>query len=127
MLVVPTRRLAITSSLTVGKILKNRNDTDLQSRAATLPPPNEVEAGKETEQQLPLFSSESLRAVEAENERWHREMHDPLVAKRGPWKEDFTTVSDLEVNTLATPSDRATTYFVRHNAFPSRLHSTLGI
>ncbi len=105
----------------------NRNDTDLQNRTATLPPPNEGEAGKETEQQLPLFSSESLRAVEAEKERWHREMHDPLVAKRGPWKKDFTTVSALEVNPLATPSDVASLDFDRDLAFPGQFPYTRGI
>src|SRR5258707_14712517 len=102
----------------------NRNDTDLPKPAATLPPP---EGEQETEQQLPLFSSEALKAVDAEEARWRKEMHDPLAAKKAPWKSDFTTVSAMDVNPLATPSDVAELDFERDLAFPGQFPYTRGI
>jgi hypothetical protein len=66
-----------------------------QTKTAVLPPPAE-------EKQMSLFSAEALRAIRTDAARWRREVHDPLVAKRGPWKKDFTTVSSM-VNPLATP------------------------
>src|SRR5258708_36631138 len=102
----------------------NRNDIDSQSGTATLPPP---EAKNEAEQQIPLFSSEGLKVVGAEDTRWRREMHDPLVAKKAPWKTDFTTVSAMDVNPLATPSDVAGLDFERDLAFPGQFPYTRGI
>src|ERR1700682_1987633 len=102
----------------------NRNDIDPQNRTATLPPP---EGEKESEQQLPLFSSEALKALGVEEARWRREMHDPLVAKKAPWKKDFTTVSAMEVNPLATPADVAGIDFERDLAFPGQFPYTRGI
>src|SRR3954471_25039181 len=100
----------------------SRHDIDLQSSTATLPPP----AG-EPEAQLPLFSSEALKQVETEKAAWRREMHDPLVAKKAPWKKDFTTVSGMEVNPLATPVDVAGLDFERDLAFPGQFPYTRGI
>jgi methylmalonyl-CoA mutase, N-terminal domain len=102
----------------------NRNDIDSQSRTATLLPP---EAKNEAEHQLSLFSSEALKAVGAEEAQWRREMHDPLVAKKAPWKTDFTTVSAMDVNPLATPSDVAGLDFERDLAFPGQFPYTRGI
>ena len=86
----------------------------------TAPPEPEAE-------QLSLFSAESLRAIRAEAARWRREVHDPIVAKRGPWKKDFTTVSSMEVNSLATPLDVANLDFERDLAFPGEFPYTRGI
>jgi methylmalonyl-CoA mutase N-terminal domain/subunit len=91
-----------------------------QEKTAVLPPPKE-------DQQLSLFSAESLRAIRAEGARWRREVHDPVVAKRGPWKKDFTTVSSMEVNPLATPLDVANLDFERDLAFPGEFPFTRGI
>ncbi len=91
-----------------------------QQKAAVLPPPKE-------DQQFSLFSPEALRAIRNDAARWRREVHDPLVAKRGPWKSDFTTVSGMEVNPLATPVDVADLDFQRDLAFPGQFPFTRGI
>src|SRR5216117_598871 len=62
------------------------------------------------EEQLSLFSPEAINAIRREAARWRREVHDPLTAKRGAWKKDFTTVSGMEVNPLATPTDIAVAF-----------------
>ena len=105
----------------------NRNDIDLQSSTATLPPPDQRAVANEPGQQLSLFSSDALKVVEGEEARWRKEMHDPLVAKKAPWKSDFTTVSAMEVNPLATPSDVAGLDFERDLAFPGQFPYTRGI
>jgi methylmalonyl-CoA mutase N-terminal domain/subunit len=102
----------------------NRNDIDSQSPTATLPLP---EANSQSEQQLPLFSAEALKAVEGEEAQWRREMHDPLAARKAPWKSDFTTVSAMDVNPLATPSNVAALDFERDLAFPGQFPYTRGI
>ncbi len=91
-----------------------------QEKTAVLPPPKE-------DQQLSLFSAESLTAIRAEAARWRREVHDPAVAKRGQWKKDFSTVSSMEVNPLATPIDVANLDFERDLAFPGEFPFTRGI
>src|SRR5258708_4375874 len=91
-----------------------------QTKTAVLPPPKE-------EEQRSLFSAVALRAIRAEAVRWRREVHDPIVAKRGPWKKDFTTVSSMEVNPLATPNDVPNLDFERDLAFPGEFPFTRGI
>ncbi|HEY0142246.1 MAG TPA: methylmalonyl-CoA mutase family protein [Thermoanaerobaculia bacterium] len=81
----------------------SRNDTDVQNATATIPQPVIETAGANDAQQLPLFSRETIAAVQKEDARWRREVHDPLVSKKGAWKKDFTTVSSMEVNPFATP------------------------
>jgi methylmalonyl-CoA mutase N-terminal domain/subunit len=100
----------------------SRSDIDLQLPSATLPPPEATD-----EQQLPLFSSEALKTVASEESKWRKEMHDPLVAKKGAWKNDFTTVSAMEVNPLATPGNVAALDFDRDLAFPGQFPYTRGI
>jgi methylmalonyl-CoA mutase N-terminal domain/subunit len=68
-----------------------------------------------------------LRIIREEAVRWRREVHDPAVAKRGPWKKDFTTVSGMEVNPLATPNDVANLDFQRDLSFPGQFPFTRGI
>src|SRR5258708_36929325 len=100
----------------------SRHDTDLHSSTVTLPPP----AG-EGERQLSLFAPEALKRVESEKAAWRREVHDPLVAKKAPWKKDFTTVSGMEGNPLATPNDVASLDFERDVAVPGVFPYTRGI
>ena len=83
----------------------SRNDTDREKSTAVMPPP-EAEGG-----QLPLFSKEVLSAVRAEAARWRREVHEPMAGKKAAWKKDFTTVSGMETNPLATPLDVAEATF----------------
>src|SRR5438874_93752 len=91
-----------------------------QEKTAVLPPPKEDE-------QLPLFSADALKAIRADGARWRREIHDPIVARRGLWKKDFTTVSSMEVNPLATPNDVANLDFERDLAFPGEFPFTRGV
>src|SRR5438874_4060514 len=91
-----------------------------QEKTAVLPPPKEDE-------QLPLFSADALKAIRADGARWRREIHDPIVARRGLWKKDFTTVSSMEVNPLATPDDIAGLDYKRDLGAPGELPFTRGI
>jgi methylmalonyl-CoA mutase N-terminal domain/subunit len=99
----------------------SRNVTDLPNAATITPPPLKEDS------QLLLFSSEALGAVREEEARWRRETLDPVVAKKAPWKKDFTTVSGMEVNPLATPADVAGLDFERDLAFPGQFPYTRGI
>jgi methylmalonyl-CoA mutase N-terminal domain/subunit len=99
-----------------------RNQTD-SSKSTVLPRPPKAR----DEEQLSLFSPEALSAIRREAVRWRREVHDPLTSKRGPWKKDFTTVSGMDVNPLATPTDIATLDFNRDLAFPGEFPFTRGI
>jgi methylmalonyl-CoA mutase N-terminal domain/subunit len=98
-----------------------RNQTDT-SKSTVLPHPPE-----RREEQLSLFSAEALSAIRREAVRWRREVHDPLTSKRGAWKKDFTTVSGMDVNPLATPTDIANLDFNRDLAFPGEFPFTRGI
>src|SRR5438067_7365948 len=91
-----------------------------QEKTAVLPPPKEDE-------QLPLFSADALKAIRADGARWRRDIHDPIVARRGLWKKDFTTVSSMEVNPLATPNDVANLDFECDLSFPGEFPFTRGI
>ena len=51
----------------------------------------------------------------------------PEAAKKAPWKKDFTTVSGMEVNPLATPDDIASLDFDRDVALPGEFPYTRGI
>jgi len=86
-----------------------------EQRAAVLPPPKEDE-------QLSLFSAEALSAIHEEKDRWRS-----AALKRPPWKKDFTTVSSMEVNPLATPVEIAKLDFQRDLAFPGQFPFTRGI
>ncbi len=94
-----------------------RNEADLAKTAAVIAQP----AG-EQEGQLPLFSAEALAKVKKSHETWKGEL-----AKKAPWKKDFTTVSGMEVNPLATPDNVANLDFDRDLAFPGEFPYTRGI
>jgi methylmalonyl-CoA mutase N-terminal domain/subunit len=101
----------------------SRNEADVQQ-------PNTSPAAVpvlEEAQQLPLFSSDALKALRGEEARWRRDVRDPLAGKKAPWKTDFTTVSGMEVNPLATPDDVASLDFERDIAFPGEFPYTRGI
>jgi len=100
----------------------SRNEIDIESKSAVLPQPIEEPAA-----QLPLFSKEVVAAVRAEEQRWRKETHDPINNRKGPWKKDFTTVSGMEVNPLATPADVMNVDFERDLAFPGEFPYTRGL
>ena len=100
----------------------SRNDLTMEKGAGAVPQAAAAEA-----RQLPLFGESALRAVREAGSKWRREVHDPVAAKKAPWKKDFTTVSGMEVNPLATPSDVANLDFDRDLAFPGEFPYTRGI
>ena len=100
----------------------SRKETEIQKSAAVLPPPD-----RDEQQQLSLFSKEALKAVRAKDARWRREVHDPMTAKKGPWKKDFTTVSGMDVNPMATPLDVENLDFGRDLAYPGEFPYTRGL
>ena len=100
----------------------SRNDLTMEKGAGALPQAPDAEA-----RQLPLFGENAVRAVREAGSKWRREVHDPVAAKKAPWKKDFTTVSGMEVNPLATPSDVAGLDFDRDLAFPGEFPYTRGI
>jgi methylmalonyl-CoA mutase N-terminal domain/subunit len=77
----------------------SRNETDVPSTPApALPRPPQAR-----EEQLPLFSQDALSTVQKEETRWRRDVLDPVLKKKPFWKNDFTTVSGMDVNPMATP------------------------
>ena len=100
----------------------SRNETDVLSTAASTPPP----APKAREEQLPLFSSDALGTVRTEEARWRRETLEPVLRKKPFWKSDFTTVSGMDVNPMATPLSIADQDF-HEIAYPGEFPYTRGI
>src|SRR5207245_3204089 len=86
-----------------------------QQKTAVLPPLKEDE-------QLPLFSAEALNTIREEKVRWRS-----AASRRAPWKKDFTTVSSMDVNPLATPTDVVNLDFQRDLSFPGQFPFTRGI
>jgi methylmalonyl-CoA mutase, N-terminal domain len=98
----------------------SRNEADVRPAAVVTQPP------QPKEEQLPLFSAEALEAVKGEEATWRREVLDPVLAKKPFWKKDFTTVSAMEINPLATPLSVADQDF-REIAYPGEFPYTRGI
>jgi methylmalonyl-CoA mutase N-terminal domain/subunit len=96
---------------------------DLETERLKSKPP----VDKQQEEQLSLFSAEALDGVRAEEKAWKREVLEPVTSKKAPWKKDFTTVSGMEVNPLATPLDVADLDFTRDLTFPGQFPYTRGI
>jgi len=94
----------------------SRNEIDIPQRAVVLPVLS-------TEgEQLPLFSAEAVGVVRKEAAQWQQ-----AASKKPAWKKDFTTVSAMEINPLATPADVADLDFDRDIAFPGQFPYTRGI
>jgi methylmalonyl-CoA mutase N-terminal domain/subunit len=94
----------------------SRNEIDIPQPVVVPPVP------KADADQLPLFSAEALGGIRKESAEWKN-----ASAKRPSWKKDFTTVSAMEVNPLATPADVAALDFDRDLAFPGQFPYTRGI
>jgi methylmalonyl-CoA mutase N-terminal domain/subunit len=93
-----------------------RNETDIVPSAAVAPVP-QIEG-----EQLPLFSAEALSVVRKGSASWQ-----DAASKKPAWKKDFTTVSGMEVNPLATPEHVAALDFERDLTFPGQFPYTRGI
>jgi methylmalonyl-CoA mutase, N-terminal domain len=100
----------------------SRNEIDVQNATATLP----VGEPQPEAEQLPLFARETVAAVRQEEADWRRNTLDPVTAKKGPWKKDFTTVSGMETNPLATPLSVADQDF-HEIGYPGEFPYTRGI
>jgi len=99
----------------------SRNEADVRSASAVVPQPPQAAA-----EQLPLFSTEAMAAVQQEETQWRREVLDPVLAKKPFWKKDFTTVSGMEVNPMATPLSVGGQDF-HEIAYPGQFPYTRGI
>jgi methylmalonyl-CoA mutase N-terminal domain/subunit len=100
----------------------SRNDaSDVVTNAAVLPQPP-----KAREEQLPLFSREAIGAIRKEETQWRRDVLDPVLAKKPFWKSDYTTVSGMDVNPLATPLSIAADDF-HEITYPGQFPYTRGI
>src|SRR3954451_14980166 len=92
--------------------------TRLDISSPSAPPP----IPQDEAEQLPLFSNAALDAVREEKAAWRA-----AASKKPAWKKDFTTVSGMEMNPLATPDDVAALDFDRDLAFPGEFPYTRGI
>ncbi|MEO8215610.1 MAG: methylmalonyl-CoA mutase family protein [Acidobacteriota bacterium] len=68
-----------------------------------------------------------MGAIRSEHRHWEKDVHDPIVKRKPFWKSDFTTVSGMSVNPLATPEDVAALDFERDLAFPGEFPYTRGL
>jgi methylmalonyl-CoA mutase N-terminal domain/subunit len=101
----------------------SRNETDI----VTTPSPNPVPPAHPNEsEQLPLFTPQTMARVRDEEAKWRKQTHDPIAGKKAPWKKDFTTVSGMEVNPMATPLSIADQDF-REIEYPGQFPYTRGI
>ncbi|HEY4642804.1 MAG TPA: methylmalonyl-CoA mutase family protein, partial [Thermoanaerobaculia bacterium] len=92
--------------------------TRLDISSPSAPPP----IPQDHAEQLPLFSNAALDAVREEKAAWRA-----AASKKPAWKKDFTTVSGMEMNPLATPDDVAALDFDRDLTFPGEFPYTRGI
>jgi methylmalonyl-CoA mutase N-terminal domain/subunit len=99
----------------------SRNETDVRNASAVLPRPP-----KASDEQLPLFSREALASIETQEAQWKSETLDPVLRKKPYWKKDYTTVSGMEVNPLATPLSVRNDDF-HEVAYPGQFPYTRGI
>jgi methylmalonyl-CoA mutase N-terminal domain/subunit len=81
---------------------------------------------KAQEEQLSLFSSDALKTVQKEEAQWREKVLGPVLQKKPYWKKDYTTVSSMDMNPLATPLSIAEQDF-REIAYPGEFPYTRGI
>jgi methylmalonyl-CoA mutase, N-terminal domain len=101
----------------------SRNEADIRTEAASVQP---TPPAGDSAQQLQLFSAEAMKIVEKEEAEWRKDVLDPVLSKKPYWKKDFTTVSGMEVNPLATPASIADQDF-HEIAYPGQFPYTRGI
>jgi len=98
----------------------SRNEAEIRTATAPAPPPHAAE------EQLNLFSADAIAEVRKEETQWRRDVLDPVLAKKPYWKKDFTTVSGMDVNPMATPLSVADQDF-HEVAYPGQFPYTRGI
>ncbi|HEX7808811.1 MAG TPA: methylmalonyl-CoA mutase family protein, partial [Thermoanaerobaculia bacterium] len=101
----------------------SRNEADIRTEGPITPPKTPRATD---EPQLSLFSPEALGAVKKQEADWRRDVLAPVLTKKPYWKKDFTTVSAMEINPLATPLSVANEDF-HELAYPGQFPYTRGI
>jgi methylmalonyl-CoA mutase, N-terminal domain len=76
----------------------SRNEAEIALPTETLP-----HIPRANDEQLSLFAPEAMGKVQKQETQWRKEVLDPVLKKKPFWKKDFTTVSGMDVNPLATP------------------------
>ena len=99
----------------------SRTEADISRESAILP--NVPQAKDE---QLSLFAPEALKTVRKHETEWREKVLGPVLQKKPFWKKDFTTVSAMEVNPLATPLSVAEQDF-NEIAYPGEFPYTRGL
>ncbi len=99
----------------------SRNEAEIALPTETLP-----HIPKANDEQLSLFAAEGMGKVQKQETQWRKEVLDPVLKKKPYWKKDFTTVSGMEVNPLATPLTIAEQDF-NEIAYPGEFPYTRGI
>jgi methylmalonyl-CoA mutase N-terminal domain/subunit len=102
----------------------SRNEAAAASTATASPQP--TPPPRAADQQLSLFAAEAVAQVRAEESKWRSEVLEPVLSKKPYWKKDFTTVSGMEVNPMATPLSVADQDF-HEVAYPGQFPYTRGI
>jgi methylmalonyl-CoA mutase, N-terminal domain len=97
----------------------SRNQIDIETTTTSVP-----RVADEKAEQLPLFGD--LGPIRRAETKWRREVLEPVTAKKPYWKSDFTTVSGMDTNPLATPLSIADQDF-REIACPGEFPYTRGI
>jgi methylmalonyl-CoA mutase N-terminal domain/subunit len=99
----------------------SRNEAEIARSTENLPL-----IPKAQDEQLSLFAAEGLGKVQKQEARWRKEVLDPVLKKKPYWKKDYTTVSSMDVNPLATPLSIAEQDF-NEIAYPGEFPYTRGI
>jgi methylmalonyl-CoA mutase, N-terminal domain len=100
----------------------SRNETDVRPGTPAVLP----QIPQSREEQLPLFSTDALKSVQKEETNWRKNVLDPVLKKKPYWKSDYTTVSGMEMNPLATPLSVAEQDF-HEIAYPGEFPYTRGL
>jgi methylmalonyl-CoA mutase N-terminal domain/subunit len=80
----------------------SRNESDVRMDAATVEPAA-AQPPRAADEQLSLFGQGAMTAIREHESAWRKDVLGPVLKKKPYWKKDFTTVSGMEVNPLATP------------------------
>jgi len=99
----------------------SRTESEIQKTSSAKIP------ARDDGEQLSLFNPPTVERVRTEVARWKKESLEPLTAKKAFWKKDFTTVSSMEINPLATPLDVEHLDAVRDLGMPGEFPYTRGI
>jgi methylmalonyl-CoA mutase N-terminal domain/subunit len=76
----------------------SRNEADVRPTVPVMSQPP-----RSREEQLSLFSPDAMGQVRKQEGEWRKDVLDPVLAKKPYWKKDYTTVSGMEINPMATP------------------------